>query len=156
MRKLFLTLCFCIVFCACAGNSIIKHDTKGTKRVNISVNEVYAWVNYMPGENSSPLFRISGDILVKKSSDYDLKSISLSKIVVYQDTLVVYNIKPVINENEKESSLNKRNMLFNTLKGLELIENLDVDKKIDVELVFEENNKLFVHFINNIGIEKTY
>lgn len=156
MRKYFFFLSIFLIFYACSNSRVIKHDSKGTKNVNLSVNEVYAWVNYMPGENAVPLFRISGDLTVKKSSEYDLKSISLSKIVVYQDTMVVYNIKPVIKENEKESNLNKRNMLFNLLKGLELNESLDIDKKIDVEFVFEYENKYFTYFINNIGIEKTY
>lgn len=156
MRTLFLFLSICFVFYACSGSSIKYHNTKRTNSVNLSVSEVYAWVNYMPGDGSNPLFRISGDIVVKKSPDLNLKSLSLSKIVIYQDTFIVFNIKPVIKENEKESNTNKRNMLFNMLKGLELNEKIDIDKKIDVELVFEDGNKIYTHFINNIGVEKTY
>jgi len=121
--------------------------------VNLEIREIYSWVNLMPGNN--PRFHITGDFDLLSSYKYQYESLNLKKVIVNQERQFIYSISPKIKQNELESQ-NRYSITFSTIKGLLMNEDLNIEKPIDIVLVFDDGDDEYVYFLENIKINKVY
>lgn len=158
MPRLFLlNIILVILFglIACSSEEVTKRGEQEYKEqeVNLIVNEIYSWVNLMPG--SEARFHITGDLEILESDDYDLNLINLVSVIVYHDSKVIYKISPVVKEDNDGLS-NSRKIKFSTIRGLMVNRELDLDKKIHVDLVFDDDGSDLVYKIDNQNIYRAY
>jgi hypothetical protein len=120
--------------------------------VKLRVNEIYCWVNLMPG--IEPRFHITGDVDVLYDVSYDLEFVKLESIIIYQNS-EVYRISPATNELMIDKSIEKK-IKFSTINGLLLNRDLNIEKRINIDLVFNDGNDELFYRIDNIKINKAY
>lgn len=117
--------------------------------LKLNVNEIYSWVNLMPGSDSR--FHITGDIDLLESIKYDFKFVRLASIIIYQDDIEIYRISPVIREDDSFDTLSK-NIKFSTIRGLLINKDLKTDQMIDIDLVFNEGSSELIYKLDNLKI----
>ncbi|MFH0735035.1 MAG: hypothetical protein V1773_08600 [bacterium] len=158
MKKLLLIfILFSLIGCGkkeTVKNTVIISEQE--KIINLDINDIYAWVDFMPGGKNMGLLRLSGDFIIKNSPSYDYTKIALNKIIIMQDTVEFYIVKPLSKENPIYNKKNKKNILFSMLEGLEIEEGFSIEKSINIKIVFEQDKQKYVYPIKNIKIEKTY
>lgn len=120
--------------------------------INVNISKVLAWINMMP--NSETRFNITGEMHLLKTDDIRLNEVKLSEIKIYQQTNLVYRIKPIIKWNNDD--ITSRKFTFSTLKGLNLIPTLNDDKRIDALFEFEYQGDKLLYFVQAIPIEKAH
>lgn len=121
--------------------------------LNLNVNEIYSWVNLMPGSESR--FHITGDIDLLESIKYDIKFVKLVSVIIYHNNIEIYRISPVIQEDDTEETSSK-NIKFSTIKGLLFNRELNIDQNINIDLVFNEGSSELIYKLDNIKINKAY
>jgi len=121
--------------------------------VNLEINKIYSWVNLMPG--NSPRFHITGELNLLSSYKYEYESLKLKKIIVNQERQFIYSISPKIIQEELENQ-NKNSITFSTIKGLLMNEDLNIEKPIDIVLVFDDGEDEYLYSLENIKINKVY
>ena len=127
------------------SEGIYKND------IRINVNEIYAWVNLMPGAKTR--FHITGSIDLLESSGYNLKNVQIKKINILQSNNVIYQITPKVEEEMKK---NKKVFLFSTMRGLNYTTILDKEKPIEVQLEFSDSASDFKYLISNVKIDEAH
>ncbi|MFH1196511.1 MAG: hypothetical protein V1720_12480 [bacterium] len=116
------------------------------------INKLNCWIDLMP--NSGNKIYLRGEVEILNLPDPG--SFALSRIRITQHDEECYNFIP----NDPTGSFDGRNskiIYFSEPgEGLEQVDNIEIDKPIDIELVFVQTNKFYKYFINSITIEKTY
>lgn len=160
-RKVFAMLVLIgVIVYGCATTKVHKEEGEVTTKkkppeqeMNIEVLKIYSWINLMPG--TEPRFNISGKIKIKpKGDEYNLNDLLFTQIKIKQNGKTVYYIKPTV--REEGQSTEYRKLIFSTIKGLSLTPDIDPDKKIMVELIFDDDGDKLKFIINDISIEKVY
>ncbi len=160
-RKVFAMLVMVgVIVYGCATTKVQKEKEEITTKkmppeqeMNIEVLKIYSWINLMPG--TEPRFNISGEIKIKpKDDDYNLHDLLFTQIKIKQNGKTVYYIKPTV--REEGQSKEYRKLVFSTIKGLSLTPDINPDKKINAELIFDDDGDKLKFIINNISIEKVY
>ena len=126
-----------------------------TPDLEVDVEKIYSWADLMPGPDSNDRFHITGKINVPASNEYSLSVLKLKTIHILQNDEQVFAIKPTVRE-ENVGSERFKSYLFSTITGLSIGPNLDLDKLIDVELIFTDGMDNYSYRILNQPIEKTY
>ena len=121
--------------------------------VNLEIHKIYSWVNLMPG--NSPRFHITGDFDLLSSYKYQYESLELKKIIVNQERQFIYSISPKIKQDELEN-LNRHSITFSTIKGLLMNVDLNIEKPIEIVLVFADGDDEYLYSLENIIINKVY
>lgn len=121
--------------------------------INLQVERIYAWVDYMPG--GKPRFHITGDLVIPSTDDYSSTEVELDLIRIHQNGKIVYQIIPTIQELEISAD-GKRKMMFSTLRGLFLEPWFNPDQSIDVELKFSGESGNYEYFAFNVEVDKAY
>jgi len=121
--------------------------------VNLEIHKIYSWVNLMPG--NSPRFHITGDFYLLSSYKYEYESLKLKKIIVNQERQFIYSISPKIKQDELVNQ-NRYSITFSTIKGLLMNEDLNIEKPIDIVLVFDDGDDEYLYSLENIKINKVY
>ncbi len=135
------------------GENIPAKKSLPEQEMNIEVLKIYSWINLMPG--SEPRFNISGEIKIKpENGNYTLSDLLFTQIKIKQNGKTVYFIKPTVREEGQSGEYRK--LLFSTIKGLSLVPDLNPDKKVNAELVFDDDGNELKYIIQNIKIEKVY
>jgi len=155
--KIYLFIILIGFFVGCSGGyDINKQSSDKSVSVDLDVNSIYAWVDYMPGGKFNGNLRLSGDLIIKKSKDYDFTQLNLFKISVYQNEALFYKITPQIMDNINYKKSDRKNIIFSTIERLEIIEGFDLNKNINIELLFKDSEKNYSIIVKNIKIEETY
>lgn len=130
-------------------------------KLNLIVNpiKIDAWLNLMPGGPGS--FHISGEIKVKNEEKFLIKNLSLSKLTVIQNEKKIYDIVPVMlpkieSEDQDIRIDDEKDFHFYTKSGLAISKDLKEENSINLILMFTGDNKIYLHQIDNIKIEKVY
>ncbi len=158
MKKLLLIVVL-FVLTGCGKKEIVQNEVildGQQKLAELEINKFYAWVDYMPGSKANGLLRLSGDFILKSSVNYDFTKLVLGKINIIQDTTLFYIVKPLLKENPTYTKKNKKNLLLSLMEGLVIEEEFDINKLIDIELIFQQSDQQYRYYIKNIKIEKTY
>jgi len=163
MAKLYYTLSAIIIvllLSSCSSEIIQRQQDESTdldellvQDLKLDINEVYSWVNLMPG--SDPRFHITGDINLLESIKYDFKFVKLVSIIIYHDNIEIYRIAPVIQEDDAIDAKAK-NIKFSTITGLLVKRDLKLDETINIDLVFNEGSSELIYKLDNIIINKVY
>ncbi len=131
----------------------VPEKISAEQEMNVDVIKINSWINLMPG--TDPRFNISGEIEIKpKNSDYQLMDLLFTEIKIKQNGKTVYFIKPTVREETGKKDLRK--LLFSTIKGLSITPDLNPDKHIDVELIFDDDGDELKYVIRNVKVEKIY
>ncbi len=158
IKKNIFPLFLIIIMSNCSSIEITKRqgseitETMFKQHLNAEVLNTDCWINLMP--NSGERFFISGQIKVKTSTEYDLKSLELSKVYIYQGNKLIYEILPLV--QEKESTEMDRTFIYSTIKGLRVNSGLSIDKEIDASIIFNFGSDELEYKISGIKIEKVY
>ncbi|RMD48088.1 MAG: hypothetical protein D6830_07570 [Ignavibacteria bacterium] len=123
---------------------IVEQEIKGSP---VSTD---AWVNLMP--NSENRFFISGEIIINPALNYDLSSLSLDRVEIFQNGTMIFNIVPLVQEKSSDSS--SRDLIYSTIKGITLNKDFDSDSKVDAELIFTSGSDKLKFRINDIEVVK--
>ena len=110
----------------------------------------------MPGPNSTPRFEVTGDVEIPQSEEFDLSSIRLKLVRVYQNNRPFFLIKPTILENKQVTMESKKQFIFSTISGLKLVAGFNADENIDIELIFDDDGTSFTYKVYDVSIEKAY
>jgi hypothetical protein len=158
--SIFLIFTSLLLFTFCSSErSVRRADGSGEldelyiQDVKLKVNEIYSWVNLMPG--AEPRFHITGNVDLLKSIKYDFRFVELVSVIVYHDNKKVYSISPVVKELESEQG-DSKNIRFSTIRGLLINRELDIDKDINIDLVFNDGDDELIYMLDNIKINKAY
>lgn len=121
--------------------------------INLKVEKIYAWVDYMPG--GRPKFHITGDLAIPSTDDYSSNDVELVLIRIHQKQKIVYQIIPTVQEIERTSD-GIRKIMFSTLSGLFLEPWFNPDELIDVELRFSSESGNYEYIAFNVEVDKAY
>jgi hypothetical protein len=156
----YLIIALILFLLSCSSEQTVKKEYDSgeleelhIQDVKIFVNKIYSWVNLMPGSESR--FHITGDFDLLESTNYDINSVKLKSIIIYQGEKEIYRITPTVKELELDPSLGK-NITFSTIKGLTVHRELNIEEKINIELIFYEGGDELVYKLDNININKAY
>lgn len=151
VKKILVYAVFSLLFYSCA--STVRYDRDYTEEIEyestikIEVEKTYCWINEMPG--SEGRFNITGAVRVLESPGYDHKMVKLKNIKIIQNKKELYYIKPVVRKDENSGIIQ-----FSTVKGLLPNSNMDVNKKVDVYFIFEEDEDKFTYLNKNCIVER--
>lgn len=118
--------------------------------IDLSVKKIYCWANLMPG--SPNRLHLTGDITLKDSFKYDSKFVKLERVNVIQNNSLLYMIKPTVQDGDE--TWEGRNILFSTIKGILLDEMIDLNKSVNIELIFSEGSENYSYIIENVKVEQ--
>lgn len=146
----YLVVIFILLLSSCSSRKIQRH---GDESLVVYVNEIYSWVNLMPGSESR--FHITGDIEILVSKNYDFNFVNLISLIVYQNNKEIYRISPVIQEDDITERPYK-NIKFSTIRGLLLNRELNIDQRISLGMIFNEGSNEIIYILDNVKINKAY
>lgn len=156
MTRKFIYIVF-ILLAACSSTKKITYEAiEDSLNASIELNSLYLWIDKMPGSDKSNNLRLSADLIIEKSGDYQLNELKLTKINVTQDSLLIYNFKPLVKENTAYNKKNSRNIFITTIEKTELPEEFDIKKEVEVKFVFEIKNKKFINTFKKVKVDITY
>ncbi|MCO6474389.1 MAG: hypothetical protein PHW27_11755 [Melioribacteraceae bacterium] len=150
---------FIAVSCSSSEESTDKSQIDEEYRVyyepsiNLQVEKIYAWVDYMPG--GKPKFHITGDLAIPSTDDYSSSDVELVLIRIHQQQKIVYQILPTVQEIDMTSD-GVRKIMFSTLSGLFLEPWFNPDDVIDVELRFSGESGNYEYIAFNVEVDKAY
>ncbi len=156
MKKNIYALFLLIVFAGCSGKNVMYQKVSGNDNADIELKSLYVWVDKMPGSNRSNNLKLSADLIIEESDNYNFSLLKLNKIIILQDSLLVYNFKPVVKDNPLFNKKGKRNIIISTLEKTDLPEIFDINKEIIVRFIFEYKDKKFINTFNKIKVDVTY
>ncbi len=143
----FLILVLTIGSCSSSGElSMIENQ--------IESSNIYSWVNLMPG--GDPKFHITGDLVFKENSDFDINESKLEAVKIYQNDRMIFLIKPNVKIEIKPDYENKFDLIFSSLYGYELVPDFNYNNLIDVELIFKEDGESYSYIVKNNKVDKVY
>ena len=157
-----LSLIF-LIGCSSSEETVKKESEEIPKDINIETYQssieveivnLYAWVNFMP--NADERFHISGELVIEESVLYDLSNLNLDLIKVYQEELLMFNIRPTVRQNPNWDEDDSINLMFSTFKGLLAFREFKTDKPIAVEFIFKDGNNEFKYLTTDVEVEETY
>lgn len=154
MKEMILISILSILFTSnCAGVKETCND------VEVKVLEINSWLNLMPGGPGS--FHLSGEFSLFHENEEVECEISIVKIQVYYNDELIYSFKPLIQYSRTEQKSNQLNRLtevfqFFTETGLEIREPMMAAEFIDVELLFEIDDKNVFERINEVELTRAY
>lgn len=161
MKKLIFILLSVIVLFSCSSSEkSVKEDDKveldelEVQEVRLEINSLNSWINLMPGAESK--FHISGELRVERNYKYDLKFITINKIVVSQDNQQIYSIVPLVQVDYELSSESGKYLRFSTVRGLSRDPRLDINKPVEFEIIFDDGNETYSYNLENVEINKVY
>jgi hypothetical protein len=122
--------------------------------LKLDIKEIYCWVDLMPGGPNR--FQISGNLFVADSYKYDLKFLKLKAVRIFQDDKLIFSIIPKIKFDQNSIRDEGKEFVFSTIKGLSINPDYNMDKNVDIKIIFEENNNSFEYNIQQQKVEKVY
>jgi hypothetical protein len=152
-----------LFFTGCSSSEEVTVKDKTTEIVEeeiivpdlkLDVKEIYCWVDLMPGGPNR--FQISGNVFVSDSYKYDLKYLKLKAVRIFQDDKQLFSIRPKVKLDENAIVEEGREFVFSTIKGLSINKDYNIDKSVDIKIIFEENDNLFEYDILKQKVEKVY
>jgi hypothetical protein len=131
----------------------VEIEAKPIYENNLRINskQVYCWVNRMPGQK--PRFNVTGELNIFEASDFNLKDVTIKKVFVIQNDVLVYQFTPKIDLNIDK---NVKTIIFSTVKGLLLTMNLDSKKPVNIKILLSDSAKETEYLIENVAIEEVY
>ena len=117
--------------------------------IRLNVSKIYSWINAMPG--LKPRFNVSGELEIFDNFNYELKNLKIVKVTVLQNQKMIFIFTPTIKE---DLQVDKKTILFSTIRGLLLNAALNQDKSIDISIDFDDGSTEFNHVIQNVKIEE--
>ena len=72
-----------------------------------------------------------------------------------QERQFIYSISPKIKQDELENQ-NRHSITFSTIKGLLMNVDLNIEKPIEIVLVFADGDDEYLYSLENIIINKVY
>ena len=160
---LFLFAMLLLFFFSCSSSEEVTVKDKTAEIVEeeivvpdlkLDVKEIYCWVDLMPGGPNR--FQISGNVFISDSYKYDLKYLKLKAIRIFQENKQLFSIRPKVKLDENAITSEGREFVFSTIKGLAIHKDYNIDKSVDIKIVFEENDNSFEYDILNQKVEKVY
>lgn len=135
------------------GESVVKElpKTELIKDVNLNVEKTISWVNLMPG--SKPKFHISGKVNLLKGSGYKLWNTNLKYVKVFQKGKEFYFIKPKVRVETKNDS---SKILFSTLRGLSINQDLNTKQNVMFELIFNNGSYDLMYQIKDVELQEVH
>ncbi len=164
MKKILAVVFILLLLIAgCSSDETIKKGEKEfdtdelfSADLNVKFNEVFSWINMMPGPKAEPRFNITGEIELYESDKYNLESIKLAIINIYQNDELIYSIKPEVRVDDNLSTDKMKFLIFSTIKGMLIENSLDTETVIDAKFIFGQDDDKYSYLIKNIKIDKAY
>lgn len=143
----------------CSSSKIEKDETEIkvlpkvelVRDVNLLVEKTISWVNLMPG--SKPKFHISGKVTLGIGDGYNLEDTRLKFVKVFQSGKEVYFVKPKVRVENKSDSVK---IMFSTLRGLSINEELNTKKNVMFEFIFNDGKEDYIYQINNVELQEVH
>jgi len=155
--KTFIYSLLLVILISCSSSKNISYDQISEKNnANIIMKSLYLWVDKMPSSNKNNNLKLSADLIVETSKEYDINLLKLSRIQIFQDSLLVYNFKPVVKDNPAFNKKGKRNLIVATIEQTDLPEEFNIKKDMTVRFIFEFKQKVFVNTFNKVKVDVTY
>lgn len=154
--KIFIAAVLLIFFYGC-GNCGCGDGDK--LQLQIEIQKLDAWFDLMPG--GAPSFHFAGDLIIKNISDDPVKSLLLRVVKVFQDGKELYSISPEfspISQDDDKSIAgeSEKTFLFNTSKKIPIKDEMDMQRQIEMHLLFSDEGKEFIFKIENLTVEYIY
>jgi len=151
----FILFLFGLVGCSSSVPEIIT-TTKISEGIykddlRINIKQIYAWINFMPGDKAR--FHITGSVELLDASEYDLDNVTIKEINIIQNKKNIYIFSPKV---EEEINLNIKSFLFSTVRGLLYTSQLDKEKRIDVELLISDSSSEIIYLVKDVEISEVY
>lgn len=154
MKQILLSLIFIAVILT--GCFTIK-PVDNQLYIKAEVVKIDSWVNLMPG--SKETFHVSGIIRIMNNEKFDLDTLT-TRMNVIQDDSVIYSVypemDPVVNINSPLKKGTEKELTFVLDKGLDIKKELDYDKPVKFEFIFNSKTKVRSFKTEFVNIEKAY
>jgi hypothetical protein len=124
---------------------------KYVNEVNLELGENIAWINKMPG--TQPKFHVSGKIKLLENSNYEVSKTNLKFIKIYQSGKEIFYIIPKVVEKIIDD---KKEFTYSTIKGLNVVQDLILEKPIRFELIFIQGKNEMKYYIKGIKVEEVF
>lgn len=146
-----------ISFFAVGCSSQISKNTK--MNLKVKLNGESAWLNLMPGNNST--FHFSGKLNIENSGEDTVKSLALAELDIYRDSLLVYKLKPVFINTDNTDDFNlppqaEKQFSFGLPNKVKIKSEISNDLPINARFVLTSEGKEFIFHIENIKVKKVY
>ncbi|MBK7629736.1 MAG: hypothetical protein IPJ23_03300 [Ignavibacteriales bacterium] len=138
-----------MIFISCSNSQVQKNKIEK----QIDIIDMQAWINLMPGGPGS--FHLSGEYEFDGTENINL---SLSKITVYSENKIIYEISSAdfSNESHAGENIKKIKYRFNIQPGLKLNEMIRTVEKIEVKLIYDFDGSSIEKIKNNIYVTRAY
>lgn len=152
-----------LLFTFCAKREVLK-DREGnvetdediTAQIEADIEDIYAWVNLMPGADFKPKFHITGKIVVDESNLYDFKKLRMVQINIYQKGNRVFEIQPEVRESDEETSEDSKYIIFSTVEGESYNDEFNPDNSVDIKILFLDDGKIYSYMIYDIDVDEVH
>ncbi|MCP5062499.1 MAG: hypothetical protein GY936_08555 [Ignavibacteriae bacterium] len=119
--------------------------------VNLNIEKTLSWVNLMPG--SKPKFHISGNVNLLNGEGYNLENTKLKFVKVFQFGKEMYFVIPKVRVENKNDSVK---IMFSTLRGLSVNKELNMNKNVMFEFIFNNGMDDFIYQINDVELQEVH
>ncbi len=116
-------------------------------------------MNFMPGMNST--FHFSGKLNIENSGEDTIKSLDLTELDIYRDSLLVYKLKPVFIATDNAGNFIlppqvEKQFSFGLQDPVKIKKEVNNALAINARFIFTSEGKEFIFHIKNIKVKKVY
>ena len=154
MKQFAIILCILtLILASCSGSKPGSGDLP-LITTNLKAD---AWINLMPGSMST--FFVTGSFNITNTSDSTINSLQIIKCLVSQNNDIIYNLIPDLKDTlgsllSMKPGQSKKGIF--TSKGVELKNEFNTDKTVDLRIILFSTNKTKEVLIPRIKITKVY
>ena len=154
-RAGFLLISLFVAFEGCSTQ--IAQNPK--MNLKIKLHDENVWLNLMPGNNST--FHFTGKLNIENSGEDTIKSLALTELDIYRDSLLVYKLKPVFVNIDNGGDFNLppkvgRQFKFGLPDAVRIKKEISDALPVNVRFVFTSEGKEFIYQFKNIKVKKVY
>jgi len=158
-KNILLLSVFAFIVWNCSTGKIEKDESEIkvipkaelVKDLNLNIQKTVSWVNLMPG--TKPKFHISGNVNLLNGEDYILENTKLKFVKVFQSGKEMYFVKPKVRVENKSDSVK---IMFSTLRGLSINEELNTKKNVMFEFIFNDGKEDFIYQLNDVELQEVH
>ncbi len=151
----FLAIIFAFTNGGCSGN-VARNSNLNLK---IKLQNENAWLNLMPGDNST--FHFTGKLSIINTGTDSIKKIQLTELDIYSGSTLVYKLTPVFINPDSAGDftlppLIEKQFSFGLPLGIKIKKEISSGLNVNARFVFDSGGVKYIFEAKNLKIEKLY
>ncbi len=154
-HTVFLMTIITFVVGGCGSN--ISQNSNLNLKVNL--HDASAWLNLMPGNNST--FHFRGRLNILNAGKDTVKSLKMPEVEIYLDSTLIYKLKPIFINSENSGDFilppkAVKHFSFGLPDGIKIKREISGGASVNARFILDSGGGKYIFRINNIKVEKVY